>query len=864
MRRNLKSLNVLMISALLFVAFSPVVALADPTPSTGDDTIIGTENDDNISSLAGDDIIYGQGGNDTLNGNAGNDTLYGEAGDDKLSGGNGNDNLFGGDGVDTVRQTVDNDQTLTDSSLTGRGTDTLDSIENASLNGGDSGNEINASAFTGTTTIKGFGGDDILIGGENDDELYGGDGDDLLYGNGGDDMLFGSDGEDYLEGGTGNDHLGGGADADELYGGEGNDELLGHAGADLLYGEEGDDVLHGGRGNDTLNGGSGDDFLFGEAGSDTINGGDGFDVVFQQIDNDQTLTNTQLTGQGTDSLNSIEGADLTGGSSNNLINAVAFSGEVHLYGEAGNDTLLGGSGNDLIEGGDGDDVISGGAGDDDLYGNAGDDIISGNDGDDFLDGGLGNDELSGGDGFDVVFQQTDNDQTLTDTLLTGQGNDRLYNIEGADLTGGTGNNTIDASLFTGKVHLYGEGGNDTLLGGSNSDLLEGGDGDDYIHGGLGADLISGGAGNDIILDGGYDPTAPNTGLYEVIDAGDGDDTITTSGLTAMLTGWSGNDTYNFTSTDTNTTVIVIDPQGSNLFHFAPGTQGHYYLATVSNEDTLDFSDYDQSVNVDLSNTNDQEVSSGLWLTLSGFFKNIIGTNQDDVLIGNSLDNNISGLGGNDQIDGNGGVNHLDGGPGTDEELNPDPANTRISIEIPSNDDPTPLGFMPPIGLAGVIPVTGGDIQKLQCPVGANEITLQLETGDQVRFIGLCDLEASLDKLGQAGIPAELPGGTTFVSDMLIQVLDEGTLLKLFESGSIELSFVIPPNAQGKDLSLLYWNEDASAWVEIPLDSTDLQYPANLNPDDSGDQRMIYKGLSSTLLKAITQENFSGLFVLVAK
>jgi Ca2+-binding RTX toxin-like protein len=697
MRRNFKFLNVLIISAILVAAFCPVIVLADSVPSTGDDIIYGDGSSNTIDGLSGDDTIYGEGGSDTLYGNDGNDTLYGNAGDDNLygnagddtlSGGNGNDNLFGGDGIDTVLQNVDDDQTLTDTTLTGRGTDTLDSIEDAQITGGASDNVLDATDFTGTTVIKGQDGDDVISGGHNDDELHGGTGDDILNGNDGD---------------------------DSLYGGDGKDTLNGNDGDDSLYGREGDDMLDGGLGNDTLIGG---------------------------LDNDT------------------------------------------LYGDEG---------------------------DDELQGNKGEDI------------------------------------------------------------------------------LYGEGGNDTLLGGIGSDMLDGGDGDDFLDGGKGTDMIFGGDGNDIIYDGEYDPDSPiilpmavtdgGDDPYilpmEFIDGGSGDDTITTEGRIAIITGGEGNDTYHFTSTDTETTVLALDVLGTNVFRFEAGTQGHYFLMSGTYEDTLDFSSYDQAVSIDLSLTSpdlstaaEQEVSSGLWITLIGFFKNLIGSEQDDLLIGNDLDNNISGLDGNDQLDGNGGTNTLNGGAGIDEALNPSDANTHISIEIPAKpeviDDPVTLSDDTISGFDGVIPVTGGQLQTLVCPAGKDQIILQLGSGDQVRFIGLCDLQASIAKLGVDGLPAALPAGTNFISDILVQVLDEGALLKLFESGSIEISFVIPADAQGKDLALLFWDEDGSAWIEIPLDSTDLQYPANLNPQNEDELRMIYKGLSSTLLKAISQENFSGLFVLVEK
>ncbi|WP_051036073.1 calcium-binding protein [Stanieria cyanosphaera] len=78
-----------------------------------------------------------------------------------------------------------------------------------------------------------------------------------------------------------------------------------------------------------------------------------------------TLTNTSLIGNGTDVLISIEAATLTGGSSNNILEASNFTlGAVNLNGNSGNDTLVGGTGNDTLIGGSGNDSLSGSAGND--------------------------------------------------------------------------------------------------------------------------------------------------------------------------------------------------------------------------------------------------------------------------------------------------------------------------------------------------------------------------------------------------------------------------------------------------------------------------------------------------------------------
>jgi S-layer protein len=67
----------------------------------------------------------------------------------------------------------------------------------------------------------------------------------------------------------------------------------------------------------------------------------------------------------------------------------------------------------------------------------------------------------------------------------------------ATITGGAGNDTLDASLATKAVTLSGGDGNDTLSGGTAVDTINGGAGNDIISGGALADSLTGGAGRDI-------------------------------------------------------------------------------------------------------------------------------------------------------------------------------------------------------------------------------------------------------------------------------------------------------------------------------------------------------------------------------
>ena len=401
-----------------------------------------------LTGADGDDTLIGGGGNDTLNGNAGMDSLIGGEGNDRLlggsnpdvlNGGNGDDDLLGQGGVnDTLTGGPGDDLldggapegerdgiliefhnapvlTLTETTMTGIGNDTVVRLARVELTGGSAGNRMDASAFGGSTLMRGLRGRDVLIGGDGRSVLVGGAGRDTLIGNGG------------------NDRLRGGGLHDVLDGGDGNDVLLGHAGRD------------------TLTGGAGNDRLF---------GGPTIDMIVEIADSDITATRTQITGIGTDVLRQVERLLLTGGAGNNLLDVSGFGNPAEVNGLGGNDTLIGSEAADTLNGGEGNDSI---------LGRGGNDVLSGGDGDDLLNGGAGNDDLDGGAGNDGLSGFTGDDR-----LIGGDNDDTLYGGDGNDtLNGGLGDDTTQGG--PGDDEVNGDDGTDILTGGVGDGVAQAGD-----------------------------------------------------------------------------------------------------------------------------------------------------------------------------------------------------------------------------------------------------------------------------------------------------------------------------------------------------------------------------------------------------
>jgi Ca2+-binding RTX toxin-like protein len=181
----------------------------------------------------------------------------------------------------------------------------------------------------------------------------------------------------------------------------------------------------------------------------------------------------------------------------------------------GNETLQ-------IDGGLGPDTIdlSGGAGFDTpvlagatLYGGTGDDHLTGGDGADTLFADPGNDTLDGGNYYDFVTYETAPGGVNVDLANSNQqdtgplGKDTLRHFEG--VKGSMYDDVLKAR--NGSSGLYGQGGNDLLVGGPYTDGLDGGSGIDTVSyeratQGVSVDLgVPGknqttGAGDDVVTD----------------------------------------------------------------------------------------------------------------------------------------------------------------------------------------------------------------------------------------------------------------------------------------------------------------------------------------------------------------------------
>ncbi|MGZ4695175.1 MAG: calcium-binding protein, partial [Acidimicrobiales bacterium] len=313
-----------------------------------------------------------------------------------------------------------------------------------------------------------------------------------------------------------------------LSGGDGNDTLIGDLGSETLDGGAGNDVLDGSRGNDVLVGGDGNDTVQWDPGdgSDTVEGGTGtdrlrfnganvseaFDVsanggrvrmtrnvgaVVMDLDDVETLDLAELGGADVLTVGNLTGTDLTtitpdlaalgGGDDGQVDDVVVPAGTTIGQDGAAATATVPGAQVRVLDGSPTDRIH--------VTGTTTTDQVT-------LVGTTAADAVNAtADGTDVaVFGATPGVHVELTTVPT-------LDIElggGDDTFSATGNL---APLVT--MHVDGDYGHDTLLGGNGADVLDGGADDDFLDGNQGNDVLVGGDGNDTIQ---WDP-------------GDGSDTV---------------------------------------------------------------------------------------------------------------------------------------------------------------------------------------------------------------------------------------------------------------------------------------------------------------------------------------------------
>ena len=432
----------------------------------------------NAGSDNNHDVLIGADGNDQMHGGSEGDQLDGGNGDDTICGGGGPDEIVAGANKDTVKGGGGDDDIV-------GGTDNSPAADGGDLLNGDAGRDY-ILGDEGTLTRNGSAVTVALAGSfAGNDTINGGSGDDFMWGQGGTDAMNGDANDDEMRGGLAVDTMHGNSGDDEMYGEDANDVMFGDAQNDLMRGGTGADTMEGNADSDEMYGDSEIDVIRGGAADDLIRGGGGGDLI-------------EGNGNGTSALPLDDPASplspvnadlhLVPSGTNGWAPAGGGDGDV-IYGDADQDDIVGGSQGTPAEADSGDTIL----------GNAAQDVILGDDGDISRPGGNDADGTTtravslrnpGTDGGGDYIQGNDEN----DDIYAGGAGDLVHGDAGDDYVEGNGGADGDPTgdrLPVSSIGLYGDIGQDDLIGGTSQ--ADGGiaDGADDIWGGQGADVATG-------------------------------------------------------------------------------------------------------------------------------------------------------------------------------------------------------------------------------------------------------------------------------------------------------------------------------------------------------------------------------------
>ncbi|HEY2071711.1 MAG TPA: calcium-binding protein [Rhizomicrobium sp.] len=202
---------------------------------------------------------------------------------------------------------------------------------------------------------------------------------------------------------------------------------------------------------------------------------------------------------------------------------------------------------------------------------------------------------------------------------------------------GDGPDSYDGTLGSVTRGVFGEGGNDVLLGGAGSE---------YLDGGTGSDVINGGGGNDTLL---------AEGTSAVIDGGDGNDTISMGPFLTtgdLIDGGSGKDNL-ILSGDYSAGFVFAADTMTNVEKLTLGA-GFSYKLTMSDGNVA----AGERLTVDASALTATETLKFNGVDEHDGYYVITGGLANDTLVGGDGNDTITGGAGDNWITGGGGADHI--------------------------------------------------------------------------------------------------------------------------------------------------------------------------------------------------------------
>ncbi|WP_425041405.1 calcium-binding protein [Primorskyibacter sp. S187A] len=268
-----------------------------------------------------------------------------------------------------------------------------------------------------------------------------------------------------------------------------------------------------------------------------------------------------------------------------------------------------------------------------------------------------------------VAVRIENSGTLSGRVKLLNQNDRIDNsgLITGNVELGLGNDRYDGRQGEVQAIVFGEGGDDTLIGGAESDDFVGGTGDDSMFGLDGADFLSGDLGDDTLFGGAGDDDLSGGSNDDDIFGGSGDDVINGDSGADFIRGESGDDTINGGSASD-----TIDGgsgeeniSGGSSADVIFGRSGDDFIRGDSGSDTIEGGAGDDTISGSTGNDSINGGSGGDRIFSGANNDTLRGTLGDDFLSASSGNDSLSGGSDNDTLDGGTGTDTLSGGTGAD-------------------------------------------------------------------------------------------------------------------------------------------------------------------------------------------------------
>jgi len=172
----------------------------------------------------------------------------------------------------------------------------------------------------------------------------------------------------------------------------------------------------------------------------------------------------------------------------------------------------------------------------------------------------------------------------------------------------------------------------------------------------------------------------------------------------------------------------------------------------------------------------------------------------------------------------------------------------------------PETVLAPVGFAGLIPVTGGELINLSCLTTVNAFNIK------VTFFNLCGHQSIMNSIDATSLPHELPDGVSFVKGLDVIVLKNNELVKALPDGTgVEMDIPILAGTQDQ-FAVLYWDDEDGdgngEWVEISQQIA-ADKISQVMGAEAEDELYQITGAGDQYFKTITTDE-TGIFVLVKK